>query len=326
MKRRNTWTRRTGLIAGAVTGALALAAASAFAANCGGATACACGDTVTSSWTFDRNLTCGGTGPGLIIGANSVVLDGVGTYSLTGTGSGQNHKGIKTQGFDNTTIKRLDISGFNWGINVEGGATGTLIDDVTVHANLDEGIHLGSNSSSTTIQNSVLDENATENLYVLESDNNTITGNIISGTNPSASIYNEDSDNNTYTSNDIQDRLIQVLGSSTGNCFGARDGSGNCVSGANDLTSARFQFAGTAHDNNVIGASISSSASCVQFTDSSQDNFVRAVLLSCQSGRDIRVSGSGTNVFHKGSCSNADPSVLNDGTGSVTIQCCSGCC
>lgn len=311
----------------AVAITLALTAGPVAAANCGGATACACGDTVTSSWTFDRNLSCGGTGPGLIIGANNVTLDGQNVYSLTGTGSGQDHKGVRTNGFDNTTIKRLNVSGFNWGLNVESGSTGTLIDDVTVHNNLDEGIHLGSGSSGTTVQNSVLDDNATENLYVLSSSSNTITGNIISGTNPSASIYHKNSNNCTYTDNDIQDRLVQIVGSSSGNCFGARDGSGNCIGGPNELTNARFQFQDTASGNTINGATITTpGSSCLQFQGSSADNFVRATLSSCASGNDIRIDGSGTNTFHKGACSNPDPAINQIGSGSVTIQCCSGCC
>lgn len=311
----------------AVTGVVVVLGSAAMAANCGGGTACACGDTVTSSWTFDRNLTCGGTGPGLIIGATNVILDGQGTYSLTGTGSGQDHKGVRTAGYDNVTIKRLSVSGFNWGLNVESGSTGTLIDDVSVHDNLDEGIHLGSGSSGTTVQNSVLDDNATENLYVISSSNNIITGNIISGTNPSASIYHKNSNDCTYTDNDIQDRLVQIVGSSTGNCFGARDGSGNCIGGPNELTNARFQFQDTASDNTINGATISTpGSSCLQFQGASAGNFVRATLSSCASGNDIRIDGTGTNTFHKGACSNPDPAINQIGSGSVTIQCCSGCC
>lgn len=320
-------TRNTvGIIIGAAI-TIITAIGTASAANCGGATACACGDTVTSSWTFNQNLSCGGTGPGLIIGANNVILDGQNLYSLTGTGSGQLHKGIVTQGFDNTTIKRLEISGFNWGLNVESGATGTLIDDVSVHSNLDEGIHLGSGSSGTTIQNSVLDENETENLYVIGSDDNMITGNIISGTDPSASIYHKDSDNCTYTDNDIQDRLVQIVGTSTGNCFGARDGGGNCVGGANELTNARFQFQDSVSGNTINGATITApSSSCLQFQGTSAGNFVRATLASCDSGNYIRIDGSGTNTFHKGQCSNPDPAINQIGSGTVTIECCSGCC
>ncbi len=298
-------------------------ASPAAAANCGGAVQCNCGDTVTSSWNFNRNLSCGGTGPGLVIGANGVVLDGLNTYGITGTGSGQLHKGIVTQAFDNTVIKRLTVTGFNWGINAEQFATGTLIDDVTVQSALDEGIHLGENSSNTTIQNSDIINNATENLYVINSNGNTVTSCQIGGT--GVGIRIDGGDDNTFTNNVIDQRVEFAAGAS-GNCFGARNGSGACISAANQLT-ARFQFRNSSSGNNVIGATINSpGSSCVQFQDSSNNNFVRATLQSCASGNDMRVESSGTNTFHKGQCSNPDPAVNPSGSPQLIIDCCTGAC
>jgi parallel beta-helix repeat protein len=309
---------------------MALAAAFALydpagsrAATCGGATPCACGDTVVASWTFDRHLNCGGSG--LLIGANGITLNGNG-FTLVGPGTvTPGVKGVATQSFDNTSLVGLNVSRFYWGINTESGAVGTVISGVWVHESTDEGIHLGSGSSSTTIQNSTIENSALENVYFLGTSNNLLTGNTMRGTG-SNSVYIKDSSGNTFTGNNFNDRVATLTGSSTNNCFGTRDGGGNCVGAANTFTSARVLF-DFVSGNSVIGASISApNSSCVQFR-SSNNNFVRATLVSCLSDRYIRAESSGTNTFHKGACSNPNPTILYDPPGAtVNIQCCNGCC
>ena len=60
---------------------LTAGATSAWAADCGGVVVCACGNTVTSDYTFSANLTC--VGNGLTVAAG-VSVD-LATFRLTGT-------------------------------------------------------------------------------------------------------------------------------------------------------------------------------------------------------------------------------------------------
>lgn len=332
---------------------LALTASPAAAKNCGDTVApCACGDTVTASWTFTQNLTCGGTGPALTIGNNGVVINGTASngtrYTLTGTGSGQLHKGIRTAGFDNTVIKNLNVSGFNWGINVEASDDGrtwsenTLIDNVYVTGADDEGIHLGEPSSYTTIQNSelynngdvncnVTGGNGCEQLYLKSSYYNTIKNTKIHGTGPNVAIRDKGGYSNTFTSNTIKDKRVELDTDTVYDCFGARDANGACISGANTLTNSRFSFKGESANNTVWGATIDTAvSSCVEFEEESSDNFVRATLKKCKVNtvtRDIRAESVWTNTFHKGACSNPNPVVYPpENAGLVNIECCDGCC
>ena len=89
-------------------------ASHAQATNCGGAVACACGNTVTASTTLSSNLTC--TGTSLTVGADNVTIDG-GNYTITGNGTG---RGINNpSGYDNVIIQNLTITGFVKGINFD---------------------------------------------------------------------------------------------------------------------------------------------------------------------------------------------------------------
>ena len=97
-----------------------------------------CGQTITSSVTLTQDIT-GCTGPGIIIGANNITLDGAG-HSITGTFPSDQRgpdRGIElfnpVSPFDRTgvTVKNCVISGFRTGISLL-LASGNTIDSNTV--------------------------------------------------------------------------------------------------------------------------------------------------------------------------------------------------
>ena len=104
-----------------------------------------CGDLVTQSCTFNASMTCpaGGALGILTVQASDVTIDGNG-YALIGPGGNVNRYGIHVYndldsiGYDNVTIKDMEIRNFRTGINVKGytdHAEDILIDNCTVHDN-----------------------------------------------------------------------------------------------------------------------------------------------------------------------------------------------
>ena len=88
-----------------------------------------CGDTIIESCTFDDDLTCG-SGCGLVIGTDGVVIDGDG-YRMIGTATPADCKwcsesmpctvsGIYDEGYDDVMIKNLEIAGFCTGVSLKG--------------------------------------------------------------------------------------------------------------------------------------------------------------------------------------------------------------
>lgn len=107
-----------------------------------------CGDTVTESCTFNESLICP-TGYGLIIGADSIVIDGNG-YRITGSATNADcvwcgetepctKSGIYNAGYDGVEIKNLEIEGFCTGIALKGSGPDKVrnntIDNCSIHDN-----------------------------------------------------------------------------------------------------------------------------------------------------------------------------------------------
>jgi parallel beta-helix repeat protein len=82
-------------------------------ANCiGDSSEFGCGEVVTENCTFEKDLYCP-EGKGLILGENEIFIDGNG---FTLSGSSREDEAIINEGYDNVTIKNLNISGFCFGI------------------------------------------------------------------------------------------------------------------------------------------------------------------------------------------------------------------
>jgi len=95
------------------------------------ATHIACGSTVSGEVELDGNLAC--SGPGLTVGADGTTIDLNGfTISCTGAGYLGSCQGISTDigidtaGFNNIEIEDGTITGFGFGVVVNGGS------DITV--------------------------------------------------------------------------------------------------------------------------------------------------------------------------------------------------
>ncbi|MEA1925528.1 MAG: right-handed parallel beta-helix repeat-containing protein [Candidatus Altiarchaeota archaeon] len=157
------------------------------AAECGGGTPCNCGDTLVADYTLTADLDCSSTtGPGLIIGASDITLDGAG-HKITGNKSGTvcagadqvspaEHSGIVNNGdYDNVMIKNLEIENFCTGIALGSAAkSGKSVDYNTVtgckiHDNgigtgssmITHGIHLVATNHCTITKNEIYSNQGT---------------------------------------------------------------------------------------------------------------------------------------------------------------------
>ena len=105
--------------------ALLLVGGQAWGANCGGVTACACGDTVTSSYTLAGNLSCTNAGVALTVGANDVTLN-LGGFIVDGDDTNTT-VGVLVNNYTGITITNGTITDFTEsGVSVEGSSTGTV--------------------------------------------------------------------------------------------------------------------------------------------------------------------------------------------------------
>lgn len=120
--------------------ALLLLCGQAWGANCGGATPCACGDVITSSYTLTGNLACTNAGNGLNAGANNITID-LGGYTIDGDDT-NTVTGIDVNGFTGVTIRNGTITDFTTdGIQFRGASTGT-VEDIACNSTGNQGFQL----------------------------------------------------------------------------------------------------------------------------------------------------------------------------------------
>jgi parallel beta-helix repeat protein len=100
-----------------------------------------CGDTVMECCTLNGSMECP-SGDGLIIGRDGITIDGNEFY-IKGINSGATSCGILNKGYDDVTIKNLEIKNFCFGIRLDGN--GNHIENNTI-----EGCNIHHNGNATS--------------------------------------------------------------------------------------------------------------------------------------------------------------------------------
>ncbi|MEA2076079.1 MAG: right-handed parallel beta-helix repeat-containing protein [Euryarchaeota archaeon] len=185
----------------------------------------ACGDTVTESCTFNCDLECK-KGHGLIIGADNVTIDGDG-HTLDGFLAGvcnlDERPGIYNKGYEDLTVKNLEIKNFCNGIYLEGNIREVIhrntIDGCNIHHNGNDkggdtethGIKMRYVYNSTISSNKIHHnlgrgdscENGGNGIFLYAGDYNIITNNTVYG-NTKAGIFTKMKPKyNTISSNTV---------------------------------------------------------------------------------------------------------------------------
>ena len=203
--------------------------------ECGGAVACACGDSVRGTAVLTQDLV--GCTNGLRV-KNEAVLDCAG-HAVSGAVPGGN-EGIVVEA-QNAVVRDCTVSGFKTGIRVRGGGANRIVDNAVVGNSRygielavattgneiagnvvldsgDEGIHVGTGADANVIAGNEIARSKRENLYLLDVERCRIEGNRLSG-GGSAAIYVKHSRANVFAGNEVEDRPIQLRGESDANVF-----------------------------------------------------------------------------------------------------------
>lgn len=287
--------------------ALLVGAALAILAWATSAEAQSCGQVVAENTTLTADLNC--LGDGLVIGADGIVLD-LNGHTIDGAGLGV---GIRNDGFDNVTIKNGTVKEFDYGIQLNAGTEGNLVQGITLTLNQDAGIQLSGAYNNQVLGNTIIQQ-AKEGVVLLGSTTNVVANNRIDGT-QGMSLVLTDSRSNT-----IRDNLVSN-GSDNGVVFTASSENsflGNTLSdlgdtalvleaGSNSNTVMRNTFRRTndssmsvvdsnsnrfelntaeqpgdagfkltqAHDNQIQGNTVRGASDCAIFLEFSNGNTVR---------------------------------------------------
>jgi len=216
--------------------ALLCSPAPAAAALCGGAVACACGDTVVESTTLTGDLgVCDTTGLRIRTG---IVLDCAG-FTLTGSDESNAKFGIEVDGAVGAIVKNCKVTKFRRGIRIYGGSENQVLNNETyenkygidlaggtqrnvlkrnlVSRNRDEGIHIGESHRNKLVKNT-LDDNKREGIYLLRSNGNLLKSNWLMNSNAS-SFFVKHSSRNLFVRNRAEKGALQVRGDSRRNSF-----------------------------------------------------------------------------------------------------------
>jgi len=169
----------------------------AIAANCGGGTPCACGDTVTSSYTLTGDLNCTNAGNGLSLGANDLTID-LGGHTLDGDDVNTVY-GIYSNGRTGTVITNGTIQDFTTsGIEFQGASTAT-VSNVSANSTGNQGFQ-NIDTSIVTYNNVTANNNADDGMSGHDDVQITINGGTFTGNAQGVNII----ENATLVGNDVE--------------------------------------------------------------------------------------------------------------------------
>jgi parallel beta-helix repeat protein len=291
----------------------------AQAADCGGATPCACGDTVVADYVLPADLgPCPVSSHGLVIGngvsvdLNGKIVSGAGcddceTFGLyflksrkaavfdgkvTGFFRGVRFRAARGNLLQNVeTFQNGDLNNPSggYGIDLAEGAVDNHIGGASIHDNTDEGIHFGGGSRRNTLVGSTVFNNGVENIYLIESIQNRIILNEASG--GQNSLFMKDARNNEILGNVFRDGVALIRDDSRNNSFLG-----------NDLAGTNFHFQQTDPNpppkgNVVVGGQIAGGTKCFRFTGAKQTRIADVSLSDCDESVFATGPNARDNVF-----------------------------
>lgn len=162
-----------------------------------------CGQTVTTSVVLTADLlNC--PGDGLIVARSGITVD-LNGHTVDGIGLGV---GIRNDGFDNTTITNSAsnpglIQDFDYGVRLTPGASGNVVEELTVQLNELAGVELNGAVGNNRVRNNLIDRQSQRGITVLGgSSGNVIAGNTITG-NQGEGLFVQNSADNRLEGNQI---------------------------------------------------------------------------------------------------------------------------
>ncbi|MEE6263817.1 right-handed parallel beta-helix repeat-containing protein [Plantactinospora sonchi] len=138
----------------------------------------ACGQTVTRSIVLTNGLT--NCANGLVVGAAGITID-LNGFVLDGTGG--SGVGIRNNGHDQVTVTNGAVVGFGYGVQLNTGTSGNILDNLSLSGHLTAGIQLtdaDNGSAGNLIRGNTLDTNGAGILLTAGSQGSVLRDNTIS--------------------------------------------------------------------------------------------------------------------------------------------------
>ncbi|MFE0424907.1 nitrous oxide reductase family maturation protein NosD, partial [Streptomyces sp. NPDC058953] len=180
--------------------ALLVVAAPAQTAN---ATVLTCGQTVTTSVVLSADLlNC--PGDGLVVGAGGITVD-LNGRTIDGVGLGA---GIRNNGFAGVTLTNSAaapgrVQQFDYGVRLNAGTAGNIVEKLTIQNNEFSGIELNSAHTNNQVRNNLIDRQSHRGITIIGgSGSNVITGNTLTA-NQGQGAYVQNSAGNRIEGNRI---------------------------------------------------------------------------------------------------------------------------
>ena len=216
-----------------------------------------CGDIITENCTFNGDMRCR-SGHGLIIGKDGITIDGNG-YRITGPGKGSDKEGIRNEGYNNVTIKNLNIRGFCFGIYFKDANNNRIINN-SIRYGMGSGIWLLNSSYNSLINNKIKHGDEGHGILISTSANN----------------------------NTIEYNNITTI-----------NGRGICIENSNDTKLYYNYICCNAHGDIIVESSngiVGSYNTCDTITDNGYNNITIMALCSCSCPPCSEVSGNETSI------------------------------
>jgi parallel beta-helix repeat protein len=194
-----------------------------------------CGAVLVANTTLDNDVVnC--LGDGLVVAADGITID-LNGKTLDGVGRGI---GIRNDGYDGVTIKNGTVNGFQWGVQLNPGTIGNVVEGVTVSHNEVVGLQLDG-ATQNHVSGSKIEFQANQGVAILNGSNANVFFNNTLFTNGDTGMFVQNSNGNLLQSNVVTvsgDRGLVLEGSSGNSLFlntvsNNSDGGFNLLLGSN---------------------------------------------------------------------------------------------
>jgi len=263
-----------------------------------------CGSTINSNLTMINDLACSG-GDGLVIGSNDITLDCAG-HVINGSGS----NAIVLNSVSGVTVKNCDVSGFNRGIYLTGGANNNLIFNNSAHDNNQNDIELRNGPDNNTVSYNTVSRGHMVGINLKSTTNNFIHDNTVTS-NSAAGIRLS-----TSSGNEVYDNTITNTTAGIGNGIDFSSATGNNIHDNTIRSNKVGIFSASSTDNtlknndirkNCDGIKLMSSSATNIYNNTIAENGINAI------GNCIGAEGTGIYVDSSSETHIRDGSVTNNG-------------
>ncbi len=258
-----------------------------------------CGKVLVASTTLDNDLlAC--PGDGLVVGAHGITID-LNGRAIVGAGLGA---GIRNDGFDGVTIRNGAVQGFDYGVQLNPGSIGNVVDGLVLTSNQLAGVQLDG-AAQNQVRSSSIQLQANDGLVVAGgSSGNFIVGNTI-GQTANRGIFVSGSSDNVFESNQVSTSsdLGLLFEGASGNRLEKNTVSGNGDAGIGLLLGS--------NSNVLLANTLTSNQDAALVVSASHDNRIERNSVTQNGDAGVQVAESnGTLILENTISGSGDSGIL----------------